>query len=113
MPSDRNSLTLEELRLPMFDYAEEPVQHNRILGSGDEGVVVSATIKGKEYALKVVSITLSSLLSKLSTNVIYCSLSPTSPVALDVLLLLMNVVPLHGFTTGTLMVSTHANATAG
>ena len=40
--------------MPKFDDHEELVQYNRVLGSGDEGVVASATIKGEEYALKFV-----------------------------------------------------------
>ena len=112
-PADRQSLTHEELRLPMFDYAEEPLQYNRILGCGDEGIVVAATMKGEEYAVKFVSTTVSSLMSEHQTNVIYCSSELTSRVELNVPRLLMSVVSSHESTMRTLMVSTLANATAG
>lgn len=38
----------------MCDYASNDVQYEKILGAGGEGLVVSAIIDGRSYALKIV-----------------------------------------------------------
>ena len=68
MSGDRNFMIHEELVLPRFDDSEKPVEYKKLLGKGGEGVVVSATINKKEYALKFVSSLCSSFMSKCIFN---------------------------------------------
>ncbi|CAO1598321.1 hypothetical protein XANCAGTX0491_002090 [Xanthoria calcicola] len=49
----QGSLVPATSKLPRFDFADYPVKFDEILGSGGEGVVVAATIRGKKYALKI------------------------------------------------------------
>ena len=46
-----------DTKLPRFDDADEPVLYQDFLGGGQEGYVFAASIKGKPYAVKVVSCT--------------------------------------------------------
>ncbi|KAL8644191.1 MAG: hypothetical protein Q9226_007889 [Calogaya cf. arnoldii] len=46
-------LAAEQLKLPRFDFADYPVEYHKNLGSGGEGVVLLATIAGKQYAMKM------------------------------------------------------------
>lgn len=45
----------EQTKLRQFIHSEANIRCLKYLGSGEDGVVVLAIIKGKEYALKVVS----------------------------------------------------------
>lgn len=45
-----------ETKLRRFVHSEEDIHNPRLLGSGVHGVVVLATIKNIEYALKIVGI---------------------------------------------------------
>ncbi len=50
----QDSLVPATSKLPRFDFADDPVKFDEILGAGGEGSVVAATIRGKKYALKIV-----------------------------------------------------------
>ena len=50
----QDSLVPATSKLPRFDFANDPVKFDEILGAGGEGSVVAATIRGNKYALKIV-----------------------------------------------------------